>query len=177
MVPWTASGCTCTPCGTYTFGAYVISLSIISIASQTLNVFDRSISHEIWDENKGSKPAKQANQSTKPASKSLSQTEARGISNKQAKHATPANHRVSTPTSQQANKGRGAREGSRSARAPRWWKLWVRWKKSPSDRRAGIRAGRGMRDGGGALTGLDENLHVCLVRCSALVRRRDVRKG
>ena len=47
----------------------------------------------------------------------------------------------------------------------------------PSDRRAGIRAGRGMRDVGGALTGLDENLHVCLVRCSALVRRRDVRKG
>ena len=54
---------------------------------------------------------------------------------------------------------------------------WVRWKKSPSDRRAGIRAGRGMRDVGGALTGLDENLHVCLVRCSALVRLRDVRKG
>ena len=51
------------------------------------------------------------------------------------------------------------------------------WKKSPKRPAPGIPAGRGRRDCGGALTGLYENLHVCLIRCSALVRRRDVGKG
>ena len=51
------------------------------------------------------------------------------------------------------------------------------WKKSPKRPAPGIPAGSGRRDCGGALTGLYENLHVCLIRCSALVRRRDVGKG